>query len=79
MPMDGKRSRWCHTRESFRPSHSHTLALTMSRYGSVIAAHLFRDLQMAEKIGPALFVDPVSFLLHLPDVAYNFVALLSFN
>jgi hypothetical protein len=24
-------------------------------------------------IGPILFVDPVSFLLHLPEVAYNFV------
>jgi hypothetical protein len=79
MPMDGKKSRWCHTRESFRPGQSHTLALTKSRYGSVIAAHLFRDREMAERIGPALFVDPVSFLLHLPDVAYNFVTLLFFN
>lgn len=24
-------------------------------------------------IGPVVFIDPVSFLLHLPDVAYNFV------
>jgi len=29
--------------------------------------------QIAAKIGPVLFIDPVTFLLHLPDVAYNFV------
>lgn len=44
-----------------------------SRYGSVVATHLLHTPQIATKIGPILFVDPVSFLLHLPDVAYNFV------
>ncbi|KAH6880396.1 hypothetical protein B0T10DRAFT_463956 [Thelonectria olida] len=32
-----------------------------------------RTPQIARKIGPILFVDPISFLLHLPDVAYNFI------
>lgn len=49
------------------------LTLNISSYGSVVAAHLLHDPQIAQKIGPIMFVDPVSFLLHLPDVAYNFV------
>ncbi|KAJ3453231.1 hypothetical protein MRS44_013203 [Fusarium solani] len=42
-------------------------------YGSVVATHLLHTPRIAGKIGPILFVDPVSFLLHLPDVAYNFL------
>ncbi|KAM0330525.1 hypothetical protein ACHAQA_003472 [Verticillium albo-atrum] len=47
--------------------------LASHSYGSIIATHLLRAPQTAKKIGSTLFVDPVSFLLHLPDVAYNFV------
>ncbi|KAF7553575.1 hypothetical protein G7046_g7075 [Stylonectria norvegica] len=47
--------------------------LVTHSYGSVVAAHLLHKPQMAAMIGPILFVDPVSFLLHLPDVAYNFI------
>ncbi|KAF1969972.1 hypothetical protein BU23DRAFT_571041 [Bimuria novae-zelandiae CBS 107.79] len=43
-------------------------------YGSVITTHLLQNPTTASKIGPMLFVDPVTFLLHLPDVAYNFTA-----
>ncbi|KAH7128141.1 hypothetical protein B0J11DRAFT_483821 [Dendryphion nanum] len=42
-------------------------------YGSVITTHLLHKPQIAQKIGPILFVDPICFLLHLPDVAYNFI------
>jgi hypothetical protein len=42
-------------------------------YGSVIATHLLHTPQIAEKIESMLFIDPVTFLLHLPDVAYNFI------
>jgi hypothetical protein len=35
--------------------------------------HLLQTPHIGQKVGPILFVDPVSFLLHLPDVAYNFV------
>ncbi|KAK7229619.1 hypothetical protein V2G26_001789 [Clonostachys chloroleuca] len=48
-------------------------ALASHSYGSVVVTHLLRTPQIAQKIGPILFVDPVSFLLHLPDVAYNFI------
>lgn len=46
--------------------------LVSHSYGSVIATHLLKDDITSEFIGPMLFIDPVSFLLHLPDVAYNF-------
>lgn len=46
----------------------------MTRFGSVIATHLLRDQRIAPSIGPILFIDPITFLLHLPDVAYNFVS-----
>ncbi|KAF9776115.1 hypothetical protein IL306_005748 [Fusarium sp. DS 682] len=34
---------------------------------------LLRDPKISVYIGPVVFVDAVSFLLHLPDVAYNFI------
>lgn len=46
--------------------------LVSHSYGSVVATHLLKDATTSEFIGPTLFIDPVSFLLHLPDVAYNF-------
>ncbi|KAJ4371928.1 hypothetical protein N0V86_008482 [Didymella sp. IMI 355093] len=50
------------------------VVLASHSYGSVVSTHLVRDAVTAPKIGPCLFVDPVTFLLHLPDVAYNFTA-----
>ncbi|PVH92971.1 hypothetical protein DM02DRAFT_542458, partial [Periconia macrospinosa] len=47
--------------------------LVSQSYGSVITTHLLHKPQIAQKIGPILLIDPVSFLLHLPDVAYNFI------
>jgi len=41
-------------------------------YGSIVSTHLLHDPKVAPKIRPVIFVDPVNFLLHLPDVAYNF-------
>jgi len=58
------------------------VVLVSHSYGSVLSAHLLHspppkdsktpDVDMSSKIGPALLIDPVCFLLHLPDVAYNF-------
>ncbi len=41
-------------------------------YGSVVSTHLLRTPKTASRIGPVILIDPVSFLLHVPDVAYNF-------
>ncbi|KAJ5337394.1 hypothetical protein MYU51_020379 [Penicillium brevicompactum] len=48
--------------------------LVSHSYGSIIAAHLLKSDRFAPLVGPTVFIDPVSFLLHLPDVAYNFIA-----
>ena len=48
------------------------VVLISHSYGSVIAAHLLRTPETASRIGPVILIDPVSFLLHVPDVAYNF-------
>ncbi|KAJ5976545.1 hypothetical protein N7481_010252 [Penicillium waksmanii] len=48
--------------------------LVSHSYGSIVAAHLLKSDQFTQLIGPTVFIDPVSFLLHLPDVAYNFIA-----
>jgi pimeloyl-ACP methyl ester carboxylesterase len=50
------------------------VVLISHSYGSVVTTHLLQNPTTASKIGPMLFVDPVTFLLHLPDVAYNFTA-----
>jgi len=47
--------------------------LVSHSYGSVVTTHLLHTPQIAQKIGPMSFIDPVSFLLHRPDVAYNFL------
>jgi pimeloyl-ACP methyl ester carboxylesterase len=48
------------------------VVLASHSYGSVISTHLLQNPTTAAKIGPILLIDPVTFLLHLPDVAYNF-------
>ncbi|EPE35530.1 alpha/beta-Hydrolase [Glarea lozoyensis ATCC 20868] len=56
--------------QHFSPSQKFVLA--SHSYGTVISTHLLKTPSIAKRIGPILLVDPVSFLLHLPDVAYNF-------
>jgi pimeloyl-ACP methyl ester carboxylesterase len=43
-------------------------------YGTVISTHLLKSPHTAPLLGPVVLVDPICFLLHLPDVAYNFTA-----
>lgn len=46
--------------------------LASHSYGTVISTHLLKTPNIADRIGPVVLIDPVSILLHLPDVAYNF-------
>ncbi|GIZ36784.1 hypothetical protein CKM354_000025100 [Cercospora kikuchii] len=41
-------------------------------YGTVIATHVLHNEVLRPKISSILLIDPVCFLLHTPDVAYNF-------
>jgi hypothetical protein len=43
------------------------------RYGSVITTHLLKTPDLASQVSSVILVDPISILLHQPDVAYNFV------
>lgn len=46
--------------------------LASHSYGTVITTHLLKTPSIAKRIGSVVLIDPVSILLHLPDVAYNF-------
>jgi pimeloyl-ACP methyl ester carboxylesterase len=48
--------------------------LVSHSYGSIISTFLLKSPLTASSIGPIVLIDPISFLLHLPDVAYNFTA-----
>lgn len=41
-------------------------------YGTVTATHMLHNKVLQPKIASVLLIDPVCFLLHNPDVAYNF-------
>lgn len=47
-------------------------ALMSASYGTVVASQLLRDSRIAPRIGPMILIDPIPFLLHLPDTCYNF-------
>ncbi|KAI1607825.1 hypothetical protein EDD36DRAFT_459058 [Exophiala viscosa] len=46
--------------------------LVSHSYGSVITTHLLKTPELAHRISSVILVDPVSILLHQPDVVYNF-------
>ncbi|KAL1622677.1 hypothetical protein SLS56_008602 [Neofusicoccum ribis] len=48
--------------------------LASHSYGSVISTHMLHDPTTSPKIASVLLIDPVTLLLHLPDVAYNFMS-----
>ncbi|WQF89369.1 Putative alpha/Beta hydrolase [Colletotrichum destructivum] len=46
--------------------------LVSHSYGSILSTHAMRCPEIQARIPRAVLVDPVSIMLHLPDVAYNF-------
>ena len=46
--------------------------LVSQSYGTVIAANLMKNDELAQHISSVVLIDPINFLLHLPDIAYNF-------
>lgn len=48
------------------------VVLVSHSYGTVISTHLLHHPATRDSIGSMVLIDPVSILLHLPDVAYNF-------
>lgn len=56
--------------EHFGPDQK--FVLVSHSYGTVITTHLMKNPATSDRIGAIVLIDPVSILLHLPDVAYNF-------
>jgi hypothetical protein len=52
-------------------SWSHFVLMANS-YGTIISAQLLCNPSLSSRISDMIFVDPVAFLLHLPDMTYNF-------
>lgn len=48
--------------------------LAAHSYGTIMSAQVLRDRRLSSRVSATLLIDPVSFLLHMPDVAYNFTA-----
>ena len=46
--------------------------LASHSYGSVITTHILRTPNLANCVASVILIDPISILLHQPDVAYNF-------
>ncbi|KAK0128903.1 hypothetical protein ONS95_000849 [Cadophora gregata] len=46
--------------------------LMANSYGTIISAQMLRESSLNARISDVIFIDPVSFLLHLPDMTYNF-------
>lgn len=50
----------------------HGFVLVSHSYGSVLTTHIIRDPDLAPHVHGVVLIDPVTLLLHLPNVAYNF-------
>ena len=42
-------------------------------YGTVISAQLLKNADIGPRMGAILFIDPIPFLMHLPELVYNFI------
>lgn len=51
---------------------SSRFVLSAHSYGTVLSTSILKDPHLSSRISGALFIDPISILLHMPDVAYNF-------
>ena len=41
-------------------------------YGSIMSTYILNDPRLSTRVSGTLLIDPVTLLLHMPDVAYNF-------
>ncbi|KAF3928119.1 hypothetical protein AA313_de0203831 [Arthrobotrys entomopaga] len=47
--------------------------LAANSYGTIITTHILHDTELSSLVSSVVLIDPVTLLLHLPDVAYNFL------
>lgn len=54
--------------------HFERFVLASHSYGSVLCTYILTHEPLASRVSSTLLIDPVTILLHMPDVAYNFTA-----
>jgi pimeloyl-ACP methyl ester carboxylesterase len=54
--------------------HFERFVLASHSYGSVLSTYVLTYEPLASRVTSTLLIDPVTILLHMPDVAYNFTA-----
>jgi pimeloyl-ACP methyl ester carboxylesterase len=54
--------------------HFERFVLASHSYGSVLSTYILTYKPLASRVASTLLIDPVTILLHMPDVAYNFTA-----
>jgi pimeloyl-ACP methyl ester carboxylesterase len=54
--------------------HFERFVLASRSYGSVLSTCLLTHEPLASRVTSTLLIDPITILLHMPDVAYNFTA-----
>ncbi|KAK4445554.1 hypothetical protein QBC34DRAFT_163122 [Podospora aff. communis PSN243] len=54
------------------PEFANGFTLVSHSYGSVLTTHILHSPELSPLVKSLVMIDPVSILLHLPDVAYNF-------
>ncbi|CAM1508562.1 Fc.00g054100.m01.CDS01 [Cosmosporella sp. VM-42] len=52
--------------------HWEKVALVSHSYGSVLVTHMLHSPELNNRVQSVVLIDPVTIMLHLPDVAYNF-------
>lgn len=62
----------CHLKSILRQHKIDRFVLVGHSYGTALASHVLKDSELSLQVEGVVLVDPVSLLLHLPDVAYNF-------
>lgn len=63
----------CAELEQILTAHGYDRFVLVSHsYGSVISTHIISNPSLGPMVASMVLIDPVSILLHMPDVAYNF-------
>lgn len=61
-----------HLKQILRQHAIDRFVLVGHSYGTVLTTHVLHDSELGSQVKGVVLVDPVTLLLHLPDVAYNF-------
>ncbi|PSR88792.1 hypothetical protein BD289DRAFT_366703 [Coniella lustricola] len=61
-----------HLKQILRQHAIHRFVLIGHSYGTALTTRILHDSELGPQVEGVVLVDPVTLLLHLPDVAYNF-------